>query len=389
MQIYGSGTKGYANTAQVNDEGFLYMAGSISSIPSISVDPATTATDYKISGTHTGIGSAVLIAGDFGGSVQPIRIFGGSYVMMAGSISSIPSISTSAANVYKMSGNAVLPGSLGLIGGLFNGSVYPLKIETGSQLVIVGSVRQLGEINISAGSVTVIGISAGSVEVFQTTNADLQVQATQEGIWDVGITTDPVAVSGNALGVSGTAFEQVWVGVGSMVISGTSVPVSRGVGSVVISGTSIPVFRGIGSVLTTGVGSVVISGTSIPVFRGIGSVRVSNAEPIRTTQDRGIFFNSGATIHDSGTATVIHTPGTGSNVLLKGFTVSAELATHFRLIFSGGTPTHIAEYNLPNSGTVAMNLIGMEPSGAVNQPISVGLFNAGSVHVTVFGQDTL
>src|SRR3990167_9628730 len=65
---------------------------------------ATVATDYKISGTHTGIGSASLVAGDYGGSVWPLRIFGGSYFMFAGSISSMPSVSASSSSDYKVSG---------------------------------------------------------------------------------------------------------------------------------------------------------------------------------------------------------------------------------------------------------------------------------------------
>lgn len=37
VQIYGSGLKGYANTAVVNDEGHLWIAGSISSMPPVTV----------------------------------------------------------------------------------------------------------------------------------------------------------------------------------------------------------------------------------------------------------------------------------------------------------------------------------------------------------------
>ncbi len=163
-----------------------------------------------ISGTSIpvsrGIGSVLALFTDSSNTLDSPLVADGSYLMMAGSISSIPSITTTSESVYKGSGtwDGGGVGSLTLVGGNFTGSVYPLHLETGSNLLTVGSTHiiNFGEI--------------GSAE-------------TQ--------------------GVSGTAFNTVWLGVGSMVISGTSVPVSRGVGSVVISGTSQPVSRGVGSVL--------------------------------------------------------------------------------------------------------------------------------------------
>ncbi len=351
-----------------------------------------------ISGTSQpvarGIGSVLGLFTDSSNNLESPLVDNGSYLMIAGSITSMPSVTTSVSNIYKMSGNTVLPGSLALVGGWFNGSAYPLHIETGSSLLTVGSthIANFGEI--------------GSAE-------------TQ--------------------GVSGTAFNTVWVNTGSVVISGTSIPPSRGVGSVVISGTSIPVFRGIGSVhlvpgsievyQTTasdlqisgvitvekwlevgsvvisgtsippmrGVGSVVISGTSIPVSRGTGSVVISGTTmpPLRgeTTvrQARGIYDYSGHTFIGSFTGSYLITPGAGSSILLRGFTASAELASKFKLQFSGahGDEILISTFNLPNSGTVAMNFLGMEPSGAADLPIGIGKADTGSLHITFFTADTL
>ena len=108
-------------------------------------------------------------------------------------------------------------------------------------------------------------------------------------------------------------------------------------------------------------------------------------------QDRGAYGFSGHTFIGSFTGSYLMTPGTGSKIILKGFTASAELASKFRLIFSGAHTDAglISTFNLPNSGTVSMNMIGMEPSGAVNLPIGVGKSDTVSLHITFFTQDTL
>lgn len=192
-----------------------------------------------------------------------------------------------------------------------------------------------------------------------------------------------------------------WTGVGSVVVSGTLPTTLTGVGSVVISGTSIPVNRG--------VGSVVISGTSIPVFRGTGSVVISGTTqpPMRGTslvnQDRGVFNYSGLGINNadsdayigSFTGSYLQFPGTGSKLLLKGFTLSCKsdaAGCHARVIFSGALldTTHVMTFNMPPSGTVAMNLIGMEISGPTNLQIGVGNATAtGSLYATFMTSDTL
>lgn len=64
--------------------------------------------------------------------------------------------------------------------------------------VIAGSVQPYGQI--------------GSVEVWQDTNTDMQVQATQEGTWDINnILTGSVRV----------VSQNVWEGVGSVLVKGT------------------------------------------------------------------------------------------------------------------------------------------------------------------------
>lgn len=190
-----------------------------------------------------------------------------------------------------------------------------------------------------------------------------------------------VGISGTIIGISGVVNQGTtpWTVSGTSTISGV---ISNRVGGSIVNwpgSLAVSNFAALGS-------SVVVTN-----FGTLGSSRVveAGAIPVETEQTRGVFVTSGATIHTSGTAKVVISPGTGSKLLLKGFTSSAELATKFRLIFSGGTPTHIGAWNLPNSGTVAMNMLGMEPSGATNQSLAFGLFNNGSIHVTVFARNTL
>ena len=200
------------------------------------------------------LGSATVIAGDWGGSNAVIRMDTGSWALVAGSISSLPDVNVStgsvrivsladtvrqidAGSVYQLSspgsheiygtlsvtnpsvaeeGTAHL-GSATLIGADFNGSIVNLLSTAGSELITTGSVRQLGAWNIDTGSIRIVSqadvdrtvsnrvagsivnlpdvnIAAGSIrllsttgsmEVFQTANADMQVQATQEGTWDI------------------------------------------------------------------------------------------------------------------------------------------------------------------------------------------------------------
>jgi hypothetical protein len=96
------------------------------------------------------------------------------------------------------------------------------------------------------------------------------------------------------------------------------------------------------------------------------------------------FGYSGATFTASGTATNVWTPGTGSAAQLKGFSASARQLSTFRILFSGGGV--IGQWTIPASGTVAMNMYGMEPSGAANQPIALGLLTGGSVDISVFAR---
>lgn len=120
-----------------------------------------------------------------------------------------------------------------------------------------------------------------------------------------------------------------------------------------------------------------------------GSYNIYVQNNLTVEQDRGVFGWSGASFNGSITGTPIFSPGAGSKVFLKGFTATSDISTKFRLFFSGGTSTLIGTYTLPASGTANMNFLGMEPSGATNQPIAVGLLNAGSLDISIATRQSL
>jgi len=258
------------------------------------------------------------------------------------------------------------------ISGIINiglGSVRVTNDSFGSQVYMpVGSVYQLS--------------SLGSHGVYGTVNA-IQQSGTNYTITQSGTSYINVIQTTNPWVISGTADILNTVAISGIVNQGTTPWTISGIVNIGLGSLAISNFAALGS-------NVIVTAGSIRLLSTTGSSPIYNsANPLIIEQERGIYFNSGASVDTSGTAKIIYTPGAGSKVLLKGFMISAELATKGRLIFSGGTPTHINTFNLPNSGTIAMNLLGMEPSGAVNQPISVGLFNNGSIHITVFGRETL
>ena len=246
---------------------------------------------------------------------------------------------------------------------------------------IAGSIVDMPSVTVTATNLDIrdlsatqdnvgIGISTGSIEVWQTTNADMQVQATQEGTWDVGnLTTGSVRIVSQA-DTSRTVTNRV---AGSIVNMPTTT----------VTATNLDIRD-----LTSASDNVEVVGSV--ALTNIGSVRQANpAQPFIIEPIRDIFGFSGVSLIGSFTGSDIIFPGAGSSIFLKGFNISAELASKCRIFFSGGTSTVVNTFSLPNSGTVAMNLLGMEPSGAVDQPITIGKFDAGSIHATVFGRDAL
>ena len=315
---------------------------------------------YQVGSAWGGTGSVHVVNPSTASITGSIEIFSST-----GSVAIYGDISTSNPSVYKYSGNTVLPGSVTLVAGDFNGSAYALKLLTGSNLLTVGSIyhRIAGSIvDLPIGSNFTLS-SPGSIGIFAGANTIFGISGTVVGISGiVNQGTVNWGVSGTLVGVSGIIY---W----------------NNVGSVVISGTSIPPWRGIGSTL---------------IISSAGSIGVYDADNggISVEPNRGVYKFSGLGVGpflgSFGPGSNLLTPGVGSKLFLKGFTASAESATRFSLVFSGGTSASIGQWVLPNSGTIAMNMFGMEPSGATNQSIMVGVqTSTGSLYITVFGKESL
>ena len=152
---------------QVWNSGLFSIVGSITSMPSISV--STGSEVYIKAGsvqTYSPVGTGSMV---LSGVSQVWNSGVGFFVV--GSIVSMPPVSATNPSVYQASGIISNTGSVGLVGGDFNGSVWPLRMIAGSNLLIAGSIN---------------------------------------------IISNPVPISGAVIGVSGIALTAVWTGIGSI-----------------------------------------------------------------------------------------------------------------------------------------------------------------------------
>lgn len=271
----------------------------------------------------------------------------------------------------------------------------PINVTTGSESWIQNVVEVSGAI-FTGGDITgsvVVSSMPGVVGVSGTLFQDIagSVAITSP----ISVTTGSESWIQNTVEVSGAKLDDI---AGSVAITnfnaiGSDVVVTNfnDLGSTVVIDLPVEVS---GAIFTGGdiTGSFVIINDPVPVS-GVFNVQTGSEtweqNKVEVEQTRGIFNSSGTTFIGSFTGSRLITPGAGSNLFLKGFTASAELATKFGIAFSGGTAIDVGNWSIPNSGTVAMNMIGMEPSGAVNQPLMVKMFNAGSLHFTAFTKDSL
>lgn len=331
------------------------------------------------------------------------------------------------------------PVGVGSVLGLFTDSSNTLDsplIANGSYLMVAGSISSMppvttgSEVYVKAGSIQTynpVGIGSvqlvpGSLEVYQTVGADMVVN----------INTDPVPISGNALGVSGTAFNTVWLGVGSTVISGTSIPVSRGIGSVRIAAlgvTPLPVSgtatisAGANSVFgvsgtVVGVSGIVNQGTTPWTISGVvnvgsivGSIAISNFAAIgsqRTISAGSIIVTNELTIGNVGSpcykrATLVASGtytnvwpigGVGSRFEMHGFHISTDNPGYVRIANSGTALATtqagvIADYHLNYASGAAIEKTfstSIIPNGA-GSPVGFGTTVAGSTLVTFYGRE--
>jgi len=323
------------------------------------------------------------------GSMQPYNPIGvGSVFLAGGSLTSLPNIIQTGSVAITSSAPLVQTGSVAITSSVVLG-VSGITLAGSFAIANYTNWTGIGSVYASAGSITVVKTTAW------------------DGVGSV-LTPNPVYVSpsgtffisGNVINTGSVAVtsQAVWAGAGSVLISGTF-PAWTGIGSIL---TPNPVYISpsgtffvsgnvinIGSVAITSSAVLPISGAFIGVS-GItlaGSFSISN-QPISvfSEQDRRApdFGFSGALLTTSGLTANIYIPAAGSKALLKSYTISSDVANFVSLKFSGLTTVPIASFYIPASGTITQNLIGAEPSGAANMPVSAGVGAAGNIYVSVF-----
>jgi len=188
---------GSGNNAIVDDSHRLWVAGSITSMPAITAaaDPATT----KIGAA--GLGSASLIGAYDGVNVQSTRIEAGSYLIVAGSISSMPTVSVSAGSESYIKGGSI---------SIYNvvqtaGSIYSMpsiSVSTGSNVWVqnpigISGTNDIGSVVIK--SAPVLGISGAKLDDLKVTNQVAgsivylpPITATNLDIRDLTVTSDSI-----------------------------------------------------------------------------------------------------------------------------------------------------------------------------------------------------
>src|SRR3990167_335054 len=116
-----------------------YKGGSIAALHVWNLGPAGTVStsEESIGKIDNPVpGSANFTAGWFNGSLVPFRFDIGSFVMVAGSISSMPPVTATNPSVYAVSGIIANTGSISLVGFHYNGSVWSPRITNGSSLMV-------------------------------------------------------------------------------------------------------------------------------------------------------------------------------------------------------------------------------------------------------------
>lgn len=237
----------------------------------------------------------------------------------------------------------------------------PITVSVGSETYIKGGSVQTYD-PVGVGSVTgVITIRAGSIQTYSPLG--------------VGSITGQITIGAGSIQTYSP------VGIGSIWFGG-------GIGSVTI--TNIVPISGTITIDNRVAGSIVnmpIVGVSGTLFAISGIVNQGNPNvPWIVSPPINTGF-SGASIIASGTTSLFISPGAGSKIQLKAFSISAVTASTARVLFNGGRL--IGTWSIPNSGTVAMNLYGCEPSGATNEGIGLGLIADGSVYASFITRDIL
>lgn len=199
--------------------------------------------------------------------------------------------------------------------------VHGSAFITGS-VNIATSLPSIGSYSIQniSGTITVDNRVAGSIVNWPGSLAISNFNALGSNI------TGSVAITTSVLGVSGTSFNTVWLGTGSVMISGTSIPTWRGTGSVT--------------------GQITIGAGSIQTYNPIGSQNIIPKNDLT-------LFRKEIEI-SSGTLLKVVSGNVGSTINIWGYEIVASAATTLQwLNGSPGSPLLGPQQFAANGGVVA------------------------------------
>jgi len=350
------------------------VAGSIVNLPDVTITDAVTIGSYTTQGVS------------FTGSTEVFSDTGS--VEVYGTLSATAGSEQWIQNELEVSGIVGVSnfGDLGSsvvvtnFGALGSSSVITNFGDLGSNAVIT-NFNDLGSTVVVDDAVTIGSYSTqnvaltGSLEVWQTTNADMQVQATQEGTWDVGnLTTGSVRVVSQA-------------------------NVARTISNFGDLGSDVVVtnFDDIGSsVVVTNFGDLG-STAVVDNFGDLGSSRIITAGSVTvindlTINDMGSPGFKQATAIASGTYTQVWSIGeAGSRVEIHGYHISTNLAGIVNIVGSATAPTLInSNYlNFASGAVIEKTFVTpFIPRGA-DIPIGIQTTSAGSTAVTIYGREVV
>ena len=437
--------------AKIGDAGHLWVAGSISSVPTTTVtatnldirDLSSLSDSVEIKGTGE-IGSVVIssapvlgvsglkldnLAGSFGvtslpGDLGSVVISSANRVGISGivEVSSIPAI-TQSTSPWVTSGTATIAGSAYVIGSIVISSANKIGV---SGIVEVSNDVNLGTAWTNTGSVVISGTSiptwrgVGSV----TGNVGVSGVKLDNLAGSMGVTALPgilgsVYIKSGIVGVSGDYFQDMIGSVRSQSVQITSPWVTSGTSTVA------------GSVYTTGSINIATNLSSIGSWTGYtGSIWSMPTTTVTATNlDIRDLTKATDNVATSGTATVagsVYTTGSinivneiimqnvgspcfkfsyltasgtysdtwkiggaGSKLEIHGWHISSDNPGYVRIVVSGATPGKIAEYHLnyASGATVEKTFCTPIIPAGAGSAIGFGATVAGSTCVTIYGRE--
>ena len=360
---------------------------------------ASSASDIQISGAVTNIGSLSLVGGQSNGSAWPLRLFNGSYLMVAGSISSMPSVTATNDSITKI--GVTHTGSITLIGGDYAGAGVALRMEGGSQAVIVGSVFQatspwvvLGSFaQTNAGSVrqlTSPWITLGSTQI--TNPETVGSLATQTVTGSVALTTGSVNIYGaiSATNPSVYAITDIVSNTGSLTLAGaqfngSALPLRLSNGSELLVAGSTRIVNQV-NVSVVGTPTVTVSGTV--------TIDVSGSLPVSQSTTPWVIIGSVRQLTSPWVtlgSTQITNPDVVGSLAVQTITGSVALTTGSVNVYGALSATNPSVYALSGivANTGSATLIGAQYNGsnwalrmANGSNLLVDIGNLGSVAIT-------